>query len=173
MRSIDADILQETFREECACECAVCRYGIYDNADFKGCKLIEDAPMIKPKAIVIEPKIIEKLADSVVDVIRKIDWDKAIEAYKERPQGEWIKVKDQLPKVPEGKQLVDVLVVAKVHFTPDHVDQRDWTYVVEKATYDPKYGFYGNNIRNYNVKEWMYAPEMPKRYARYVWREEE
>lgn len=86
---------------------------------------------------------------------------------------DWIKVKDQLPEVPEGKQLVDVLVVAKVHFVPDHVDQRDWTYVVEKATYEPKYGFYGNNIRNYNVKAWMYAPEMPKRYARYVWREED
>ena len=81
---------------------------------------------------------------------------------------DWIKVKDQLPVVPEGKSLVDVLVVAKVHFVPDHVDQRDWTYVVEKATYEPKYGFYGNNIRNYNVKEWMYAPEMPKRYARYI-----
>lgn len=93
--------------------------------------------------------------------------------YKSLRPHDWIKVKDQLPVVPEGKSLVDVLVVAKVYFTPDHVDQRDWTYVVEKATYEPKYGFYGNNIRNYNVKEWMYAPEMPKRYARYVWREEE
>lgn len=87
-------------------------------------------------------------------------------------KADWIKVKDQLPVVPEGKKLVDVLVVAKVHFVPDHVDQRDWTYVVAKATYEPEYGFYGNDIYNYNVKEWMYAPEMPKRYARYVWSED-
>lgn len=90
-----------------------------------------------------------------------------------RHSTDWIKVKDQLPVVPEGKKWVDVLVVAKVYFVPDHVDQRDWTYVVAKATYEPKYGFYGNNICDYNVKEWMYAPELPKRYARYVWREEE
>ena len=52
--------------------------------------LIDNAPTIKQKVMVIEPDIIEKLADSVVDVISKIDWDKAIEAYKERPHGEWI-----------------------------------------------------------------------------------
>lgn len=136
MNPIDGDKLQEVFREECACECACCLFGIFDKAEFKGCKLIKDAPTIKDYS-------------------------------------GWIKVKDQLPVVPEGKELVDVLVVAKVYFTPDHNDQRDWTYVVEKATYEPKYGFYGNNIRNYNVKEWMYAPQMPKRYERYVWREEE
>ena len=53
--------------------------------------IIDNAPTIKQKVMVIEPDIIEKLADSVVDVISKIDWDKAIEAYKERPHGEWIK----------------------------------------------------------------------------------
>ena len=50
MNPIDGDELQEVFREECACECACCRYGIFDKADFKGCKLIEDAPTIKEYA---------------------------------------------------------------------------------------------------------------------------
>ena len=50
MNPIDGDKLQEVFREECACECACCLYGIFDKADFKGCKLIEDAPTIKEYA---------------------------------------------------------------------------------------------------------------------------
>lgn len=132
------------------------------------CSAIDDAPAIETDKELNEKIETYKnayriMSDAFENEVRK----------NQRLQGKWIKVKDQLPEVPEGKQLVDVLVVAKVYFVPDHVDQRNWTYVVEKATYEPKYGFYGNNIRDYNVKEWMYAPEMPKRYARYVWREED
>ena len=54
------------------------------------CEVIDDAPTVKPQKIVtIPPELIEKLASCVVNTIEKIDWDKAIEAYKERPQGEW------------------------------------------------------------------------------------
>ena len=50
MNPIDGDKLQEVFIEECAGDCACCIYGIFDRADFKGCKLIEDAPTIKKYA---------------------------------------------------------------------------------------------------------------------------
>ena len=50
---------------------------------------IDNAPAVKPQKIVtIPPELIEKLASCVVNTIEKIDWDKAIEAYKERSQGE-------------------------------------------------------------------------------------
>ena len=53
--------------------------------------VIDNAPTVKPQKIVtIPPELIEKLALCVVDTIGNIDWDKAIEAYKARPIGEWI-----------------------------------------------------------------------------------
>ena len=52
--------------------------------------LIDNTPTVEPQKIVtIPPELIEKLAKCVVDTIENIDWDKAIEAYKARPQGEW------------------------------------------------------------------------------------
>lgn len=53
--------------------------------------VIKNAPTVKPQKVAIIPQeIIEKLALCVVDTINNIDWDKAIEAYKARPQGKWI-----------------------------------------------------------------------------------
>ena len=53
-------------------------------------RLIDNAPTVKSQKIVtIPPELIEKLASCVVDIVGNIDWDKAIEAYKARPQGEW------------------------------------------------------------------------------------
>ena len=53
--------------------------------------LIDNAPTVEPQKIVtIPPELIEKLASCVVDIVGNIDWEKAIEAYKARPQGEWI-----------------------------------------------------------------------------------
>lgn len=58
MRKIDADALEIKFEEECACECAICRYGIYENADFKGCELIKTAPTVED-SVKFEPVQIE------------------------------------------------------------------------------------------------------------------
>ena len=52
---------------------------------------INNAPTVEPQKIVTIPhELIEKFALCVVDTVEKIDWDKAIEAYMKRPQGEWI-----------------------------------------------------------------------------------
>ena len=40
-------------------------------------------------SVIIQPEVIKALADAIVDVIQKIDWDKAIEAYNARPKGKW------------------------------------------------------------------------------------
>lgn len=54
-------------------------------------KEIDNAPTVEHQKIVtIPPEIIEKLAVCVVDIVGNIDWEKAIEAYKTRPQGKWI-----------------------------------------------------------------------------------
>lgn len=50
-------------------------------------------PTVKPQKIVTIPhELIEKLVLCVVDTVENIDWDKAIEAYKERPQGEFVDI---------------------------------------------------------------------------------
>lgn len=46
------------------------------------------------KVVTIPHELIEKLVLCVVDTVEKIDWDKAIEAYKERPTGKWINHED-------------------------------------------------------------------------------
>ena len=80
MRLIDADALIEAVED------------LYEYAELgEVLDVIKDAPTVKPQKIVtIPPELIEKLASCVVNTIEKIDWDKAIEAYKERPQGKWI-----------------------------------------------------------------------------------
>ena len=40
------------------------------------------------KVVTIPHELIEKLVLCVVDTVENIDWDKALEAYKERPQDE-------------------------------------------------------------------------------------
>ena len=53
--------------------------------------LIDNAPTVSPQNVVIIPhELIEKLALCIVDTVENIDWDKALEAYKERPTGKWI-----------------------------------------------------------------------------------
>lgn len=42
------------------------------------------------KVVTIPHELIEKLVLCVVDTVENIDWDKAIETYKERPHGKWI-----------------------------------------------------------------------------------
>ena len=52
---------------------------------------IQNAPTVElQKIVTIPPELIEKLASCVVDIVGNIDWEKAIEAYKARPQGKWI-----------------------------------------------------------------------------------
>lgn len=46
------------------------------------------------KVVTIPHELIEKLVLCVVDTVENIDWDKAIEAYKERPTGKWIEQTD-------------------------------------------------------------------------------
>lgn len=60
----------------------------YDEAKRKA--KARHTPTVEPQNVVIIPhELIEKLALCVVDTVKNIDWDKVIEAYKERPQGEW------------------------------------------------------------------------------------
>ena len=42
---------------------------------------------------------IEDITDCMVSIISEIDWEKAIEAYKARPQGKWISVSERLPNI--------------------------------------------------------------------------
>jgi hypothetical protein len=86
MRLIDADKLPEhKFTRESAKGSDYMR-GWNDAIDAIG----DNAPTVEPQKIVtIPPELIEKLAKCVVDTIGNINWDKAIEAYKARPQGEW------------------------------------------------------------------------------------
>jgi hypothetical protein len=87
MRLIDADKLPEhKFTRESAKGSDYMR-GWNDAID----AIIDNAPTVEPqKIVIIPPELIEKLASNVVDVVGNIDWEKAIEAYKARPQGEWI-----------------------------------------------------------------------------------
>lgn len=43
-------------------------------------------------SVIIQPEVIKELAAAVVEVIHKIDWNKAIEAYNARQQGKWIPI---------------------------------------------------------------------------------
>ena len=88
MRYINADNLAEhKFTRESAKSSDYMR-GWNDAID----AIADNAPTVEPQKIVtIPPELIEKLAKCVVDTIGNIDWEKAIEAYKARPQGEWIK----------------------------------------------------------------------------------
>lgn len=80
MRLIDVDALIEAVED------------LYEYAELgEVIDVIKDAPTVKPQKIVtIPPELIEKLVLCVVDTVENINWDKAIEAYKERPQGKWI-----------------------------------------------------------------------------------
>ena len=88
MRLIDADALVNEFLNVCRTEFEIKNKCM---ADENVLHLIHNAPTVKPQKIVtIPPELIEKLASCVVDIVGNIDWEKAIEAYKARPQGEWL-----------------------------------------------------------------------------------
>lgn len=60
---------------------------------------IDNAPTVEPQKVEIIPyevteKVIEKIA-LCADTIKNIDWDKAIEAYKARPHGEWLYIDNE------------------------------------------------------------------------------
>lgn len=82
MRLIDADALKRSWT------------GIDTPVGYRkvvDLEVIDNAPTVEPqKIVIIPPELIEKLASCVVDIVGNIDWEKAIEAYKARPQGEWI-----------------------------------------------------------------------------------
>lgn len=80
MRLGDLDALKDDF------ECV----GFNDYDDFnRALRIIDNAQTVNPQKIVTIPhKLIEKLVLCVVNTVENIDWDKAIEAYKKRPQGE-------------------------------------------------------------------------------------
>ena len=86
-RLIDADKLPEhKFTRESAKGSDYMR-GWNDAID----AIIDNAPTVEPQKIVIIPhELIEKLVLCVVDTVENIDWEKAIEAYKARPHGEWL-----------------------------------------------------------------------------------
>ena len=94
MRLIDADALMPLFIKKA--NTMKDRHGVklgdewlLNYNDIKD--VIDNAPTVEPqKIVIIPPELIEKLASNVVDVVGNIDWEKAIEAYKARPQGEWL-----------------------------------------------------------------------------------
>lgn len=102
MRTIDADALMPLFIKKA--NTMKDRHGVklgdewlLNYNDLKD--VIDNAPTVEPqKIVIISPELIEKLASNVVDVVSNIDWEKAIEAYKARPQGEWIPVSERLPE---------------------------------------------------------------------------
>lgn len=71
---------------------------------------------------------------------------------------EWTPISEGLPEIPEGKQYVTVLCYSRIHFVPDHVDEQDWYYGYEIATYYKDFGWERLN----DVIEWMYLPEPPE-----------
>lgn len=69
---------------------------------------------------------------------------------------EWISVKDRLPQK-EGKYLI----FTKIHFTPDHVNQRNYRWGMEISSFYLDYGFISENGRY--AKAWLPLPKPPKR----------
>jgi hypothetical protein len=122
MRIIDADKLPEhKFTRESAKGSDYMR-GWNDAID----AIVDNEPTVKPQKIVtIPPELIEKLASNVVDVVGNIDWEKAIEAYKARPTGEWIEeiIEELESRMDYGQEyaqaMEDVIVILKAKFGID------------------------------------------------------
>lgn len=53
-------------------------------------EIIDNAPTVecKQSIVTVPHELIEKLVLCVVDTVENIDWDKAIETYKQKPQSE-------------------------------------------------------------------------------------
>lgn len=179
MRSIDADALMPLFIKKA--NTMEDRHGVKAGEDwllnYNDIKdVIDNAPTIKPKVVVIEPKIIEKLADSVVDVIGKIDWDKAIEAYKERPTGDrpnWVPIKYR-PLTEEerihfseywGVEYCDTLSEKAFDCPmPEHKQEilltTNWGVKEDVCLYDPDEGYSLEENGDWDgVIAWMPKPE--------------
>ena len=107
IRPIDANELKDSIVEnirQLGDQCSpvmLTMFGLFSD-------IIDNAPTVEPqKAVTIPHELIEKLVLCVVDTVENIDWNKAIEAYKARPQGEWIAVKDKFPDT-DGCYLVSL-----------------------------------------------------------------
>ena len=68
--------------------------------------------------------------------------------------GEWISVKDRLPK-----DMQQCLIYATIYFTPDHIDDCDHYNSIEVARFYKEFGFIGN--LNACTKFWMPLPSPP------------
>lgn len=68
---------------------------------------------------------------------------------------EWTSVKECLPK-----NKTKCLIWTKIHFVPDHRDDKNYFYGYEISTYYTDYGFVSNN--GFFAKYWMPLPNPPK-----------
>lgn len=74
--------------------------------------------------------------------------------HKELQKHKWIPVSEQ----PKNK--MTCLVYGKMHFIPDHVDEKDWYYDYSIGYYKPKYGWtIKGNMSVGDVEAYMPLPE--------------
>lgn len=77
--------------------------------------------------------------------------EKAIKALEQEPK--WIPVSEQ----PKNKMIC--IVYGKMHFIPDHVDEKDWYYDYTIGYYKPKYGWsIRGNMSDSDVMAYMPLP---------------
>ena len=150
MRLIDADALIKSYLDHCRTEFEIKNCCM---ASENVLAIIQNAPTVEPQKIVtIPPELIEKLASCVVNIVGNIDWEKAIEAYKARPQGEWVLITERLPD-----RFEDVLITYQI---PNREPK------VRRALYvGGKFNFDNGDTWNWNdpeVKAWMPLPEAYK-----------
>lgn len=166
MRSIDADALQKKFREECTHECAICRYGIYDNADFKGCDLICKAPTIEFNETITldftniteeqKQELIKLLSKTRIQAIdRDVIWQNGYDTClndKSIRESNWIPVSERLPDK-NGNYL------CTVDYGEDGIE------VMQRVYWDALGGFEKRYNKNDKVIAWMPLPEPYKEDA--------